>query len=308
MTKYQPLWQQAGSYAASVDRGLLGSLWPAGGVSGAAVAAVANTMQVQAQPGTVAVVMQAGQGVELCRWDAVGDSTVTLSAAPPSGQSRIDVYCVQVRDNAVDAGGNNDFIFSAVAGTPAASNPTTPATPANALALANITVPGAAANLNAATITTVAVPLSTAGAWQSYTPVWSTPSSPQPAPGTGGLVAGSYMREGKRLSLRAGILIGSTGYNAGNGQWSLGLPPGCVLASAATPAWQQVPLSCSQGGLGAGAMLQGLAMNSPGQTNLGLWTSTSGANAVLGAVGATNPYASWVAGQNLVIQGVLEIQ
>ena len=59
MTKYQPLWQQAGSYAASVDRGLLGSLWPAGGTTGAAVAAVANTMQVQAQPGTVAVPMQA---------------------------------------------------------------------------------------------------------------------------------------------------------------------------------------------------------------------------------------------------------
>ena len=153
MTKYQPLWQQAGSYAASVDRGLLGSLWPAGGVTGAAVAAVANTMQVQAQPGTVAVPMQAGQGVELCRWDAAADSTVTLSAAPPSGQSRIDVYCVQVRDNAIDAGGNNDFIFIAVAGTPAASNPTTPATPANALALATIAVPGAAANLNSATIT-----------------------------------------------------------------------------------------------------------------------------------------------------------
>jgi hypothetical protein len=153
MTKYQPLWQQAGSYAASVDRGLLGTLWPAGGVSGAAVAAVANTMQVQAQPGTVGVVMQAGQGVELCRWDAAADSTVTLSAAPPSGQSRIDVYCVQVRDNAVDAGGNNDFIFTVVTGTPAASNPATPATPANAYALANVTVPGAAANLNAATLT-----------------------------------------------------------------------------------------------------------------------------------------------------------
>ena len=79
MTKYQPLWQQAGSYAASVDRGLLGTLWPAGGVTGAAVAAVANTMQVQAAPGTVAVPMQAGQGTELCRWDAAADSTVTLT-------------------------------------------------------------------------------------------------------------------------------------------------------------------------------------------------------------------------------------
>jgi hypothetical protein len=151
MTRYAPLWQQAGSYAASVDRGLIGMLWPAGGATGGAVTAVTNTMTVSVAAGTVAVPLQAGQGSALCRWDAA--EVVTIAAAPPSGQSRIDVVVAQVRDNALDAGGNNDFVFQAVTGTPAVSNPTVPATPTNALAMANVTVPGAAANLNSATLT-----------------------------------------------------------------------------------------------------------------------------------------------------------
>jgi hypothetical protein len=60
---------------------------------------------------------------------------------------------VQVRDNALDSGGNNDFIFSAVTGTPAASNPAVPATPTNALVMYRILVPGGVANLNTATLT-----------------------------------------------------------------------------------------------------------------------------------------------------------
>ncbi len=34
MTRYAPLWQQAGSYPAQLDRSLLGALWPAGGALG----------------------------------------------------------------------------------------------------------------------------------------------------------------------------------------------------------------------------------------------------------------------------------
>ena len=149
MTRYAPLWQQAGSYAASLDRALIGALWPLGGGTGGVVSAVASTMQVSIAPGSVAVPLQAGQGSALCRWDAA--ELVTLAAAPPSGQSRIDAVIAQVRDNALDSGGNNDFIFTSVTGTPAASNPAVPATPTNAYAVANVTVPGAAANLNAAT-------------------------------------------------------------------------------------------------------------------------------------------------------------
>jgi hypothetical protein len=152
MTRFAPLWQQAGSYSASVDRALMGALWPTGGAVGGVVTAVASTMQVQIAPGTVAVPLQAGQSTALCRWDA--NEFVTLTAAPSSGQSRIDVIIAQVRDNALDAGANNDFIFSAVTGTPATTgSQVAPAVPTNAAAVAQVTVPGAVANLSTATFT-----------------------------------------------------------------------------------------------------------------------------------------------------------
>jgi hypothetical protein len=152
MTRYAPLWQQAGSYAASLDRSLISTLFPGGGGVGAPAAAVANTMTVSVPPGTLVVPLQSGQGCALCRWDAA-EIPPALAAAPPSGQSRVDLVIAQVRDNALDAGGNNDFIFLTVTGTPAASNPGVPATPTNALAVCQVLVPGAVANLNTATFT-----------------------------------------------------------------------------------------------------------------------------------------------------------
>jgi hypothetical protein len=208
MTRYAPLWQQAGSYAASLDRSLLNTIWPSGGGVGAAVTAVAGTMTVSVAPGTVVVPLQAGQGCALCRWDAAEVPPV-LAAAPPSGQSRIDVICVQVRDNALDSGGNNDFVFAVVTGTPAASNPATPATPVNAYAVANVTVPGAAANLNSAAIAAKVIPLGgfISEIWQvtsqafpntASQAVWwdSPPPYPLGFPGNGNIfvcpVAGRY--------------------------------------------------------------------------------------------------------------------
>jgi len=153
MTRYAPLWQQAGSYPASVDRGLLSTLWPAGGVTGGAVTAVTNTMTVSVAAGTAAVPLQAGQGVALCRWDAP-EVPAALGAAPPTGQSRIDLIVVQVRDNALDAGPNNDFVMAVVAGTAATTgSQVAPAVPTNAYALAQVLVGPSIANLNTATIT-----------------------------------------------------------------------------------------------------------------------------------------------------------
>ena len=152
MTRFAPLWQQANAYPASLDRSFIGAAFPGGAAYGAAVTTVPSTMQVQAAPGTVVVPLQAGQGSALCRWDAVADGTVTLAAAPGSGTSRIDLVIVQVRDNALDAGPNNDFIVTNVTGT-AAATPTVPTVPANAYALAQVLVPGAVANLNTATVT-----------------------------------------------------------------------------------------------------------------------------------------------------------
>lgn len=152
MTRYSPLWQQGNAYPAGLDRSLFSALWPnGGGLLGAVLAAVANTMNVNIPPGTIAVPLQAGQGVALCTWDAA--EVVTLGGSPPSGQTRIDLVVAQVRDNAIDGGPNNDFLFQVVPGVPAATAPAVPATPANALAIGQVTVPGAAANLNGATVT-----------------------------------------------------------------------------------------------------------------------------------------------------------
>src|SRR6516164_10550384 len=98
MTRYTPLWQQAGTYPASVDRGLLSTLWPASGSTGGAVTTVANTMTTSVAPGTAAVALTtAGALTQLCRWDAA--EVVTIATAPVSGSSRTDLVVLQVRDN-----------------------------------------------------------------------------------------------------------------------------------------------------------------------------------------------------------------
>jgi hypothetical protein len=130
----------------------LGTLWPASGSTGGAAITVANTMQVSIAPGTAAVALgTAGALTQLCRWDAA--EVVTLAAAPPAGSSRTDLVVLQVRDNTLDSGGNNDFIFQAIAGAGGTPGPgAVPAVPNNAYAVAQLTIPGGAANLNGVTV------------------------------------------------------------------------------------------------------------------------------------------------------------
>jgi hypothetical protein len=155
MTRFTPLWQQAGSYAAQVDRQLLAALYPGPGAYGAPAAAVTNTMNVSIPPGRATVPLQAGANSALCTWDAA--EAVTSPTAPASGNSRIDVVALQVRDPQLDAGVNNDFIFQVLVGTPTTGTPVAPAVPANAIAVCQYTVPGAVANLNGVTITDLRV-------------------------------------------------------------------------------------------------------------------------------------------------------
>jgi hypothetical protein len=150
MTRWAQWQQNNPGYTAAQDRGLFTTLWPSGGVVGLAPAISLGTMNVTVQPGHAAVVMSGTAGVEAAHSDAV--ETVTLAAAPPSGQSRIDLVVFLVRDQAVDAGSNNDAVMQAVTGTPAAANPAAPAAPANSAVICQVTVPGAAANLNSATL------------------------------------------------------------------------------------------------------------------------------------------------------------
>jgi hypothetical protein len=151
MTRYTPLWEQAGSYPASVDRSLIASLagpaYPL--VRGCAVTVSAGTMNMNIAPGSVAVPTPNNTGSVLCYSDAV--EVVSSPTAPASGTNRIDVVVCQARGNDLDGGSNNDFLFQVVAGV-ASATPAVPATPAGAVALAQITVIGGAASLNAANL------------------------------------------------------------------------------------------------------------------------------------------------------------
>ena len=152
MTRYTPLWLQAGSYAASVDRRLVGALWPQPASSGCLVTANVG-MTVQVAPGQVAVPSQNNTGSSLCSSDA-GEVVGPLAAAPSSGTNRIDLIICRPRGNDLDGGSNNDFIFDFVTGNVAAS-PAVPATPAGTVALAQVYVPGGSASVTAGNITDV---------------------------------------------------------------------------------------------------------------------------------------------------------
>ena len=149
MTRFTPQWLQAGSYAASIDRRLIGALWPTAATSGMAVT-VSAAMTLNIAAGQCAVPTANNTGSALCSSDAV--EQVTLTAAPASGSNRIDLVCCQVRGTDIDGGTDNDFIFSVVAGTVAAS-PVAPAVPANAVALAQVYVTGGTAAIVAGNIT-----------------------------------------------------------------------------------------------------------------------------------------------------------
>lgn len=148
MTRFTPLWQQAGTYAAAVDRRLLGALWPTpSGTGGAVTPGASGGMAVDAAPGMVAIPTSNNTGSQLCAWDA--PETVTLDPSPPSGTDRVDLVIVQARAADVDGGANNDFVLAFVKG---ADGGGAPAVPPNAVALAQVTVPGGAAAIVAGNI------------------------------------------------------------------------------------------------------------------------------------------------------------
>lgn len=149
MTRYTPLWEQQGSYAASVDRRLIAATFPTAYVIGCAVS-VSSGMTVNVAPGSVVVPSSNSTGSLLCASDAT--EQVTLAAAPASGTNRYDLIICQARGNDLDGGANNDFLFTTVTGTAAAS-PAVPAVPNNATMLAQIYVPGGSASVTAGNIT-----------------------------------------------------------------------------------------------------------------------------------------------------------
>jgi hypothetical protein len=101
MTRHAPLWLQASEYAATLDRRLIGALWPGPRSEGCAVAA-GGGMDVTIQPGSIAVPTANATGSTLCFSDAV--ETVTLDAALPAGSDRRDLIVCHAYGGDLDGG------------------------------------------------------------------------------------------------------------------------------------------------------------------------------------------------------------
>ena len=163
MTRYTPLWLQAGSYAASVDRRLISAVWPVAAVSGMAVSPL-SAMTVNVAPGWCVVPSANSTGSVLCASDAV-EVVGPLSAAPGAGVNRIDLIICQVASADIGAGSGDVFTITFVTGTPAAS-PVAPAVPAGATVLAQIYIPALSASITAGNITDRRAPAISGGSNQ----------------------------------------------------------------------------------------------------------------------------------------------
>lgn len=85
-------------------------------------------------------------------YEVLNDATVNLAiAASDPTNPRIDIVVAQVRDAAY-SGANNDWLLAVVTGTPAGS-PSPPATPANAIVLAQVAVAANATSITSGNIT-----------------------------------------------------------------------------------------------------------------------------------------------------------
>jgi hypothetical protein len=157
VTRYAPQWIQAGNYAASADRRLIGALWPAPASAGCAVTPAGAGMDLHIAPGQVAVPTANNTGTVLCSSDAV--ETIPTGAggilpAPPAGTDRVDLIVCQPRSLDLDGtSSQEDFIFAVVTGVQGAPPGARPATPAGTVALAAVHVAGGTASLTAANVT-----------------------------------------------------------------------------------------------------------------------------------------------------------
>jgi hypothetical protein len=141
-------------------------------------------MGVNIAPGSVAIPAANNTGAVMCVSDAV--ETLTLDPAPPSGQSRTDLIICQAHGADLDGGSVNDFVFDKVTGTPAlagADEPearprAVPVTPAGAVPLAYVNVPGGAATFDYTKVGDRRQPVPNAGARYWRNAAYTVPYSP----------------------------------------------------------------------------------------------------------------------------------
>jgi hypothetical protein len=156
-----PLWLQALTYPAGVDRDLIDAVFATGGVIGGGDFLVAPrgagaNMSVDVAAGKIVV---PGTDVSL-QGKYVGRMkntvNVPIAAAPAAGLTRIDLIHAHIADATVIGSGLNSLsIETPVVGTAVSSGWTVPPTPASSVALAQITVASGTAAITAGLIVDV---------------------------------------------------------------------------------------------------------------------------------------------------------
>ena len=139
MTRFTPLWQQDGEYAATEDRRLIGALWPAAAITGMSVSPQGGGMILNIAAGTAAVPAPDQTGSLLCCSDAA--EQIELDRAGTGGtEHRIDLVVLALQGAELGLPGEAGFEFQSVRGV-FASSPVPPAVPSGSLALAQVYVP-----------------------------------------------------------------------------------------------------------------------------------------------------------------------
>lgn len=182
MPESSPLWLQAGTYSAELDRRLLAALTSyQGGVFAAGDLSVSADsppgMRVKVSRGACLVQAPGNEGAYFCHND--GDDIVTLAAA--ASNPRKDIIVARVYDT--EQGHDRDgWFLEAVAGIPS-TTPAEPATPDYALRLATVDVPANASSISGGGITdrrirlnTGAIGHSDAAMRQGPSPAWKSGS------------------------------------------------------------------------------------------------------------------------------------
>jgi hypothetical protein len=162
MALYPPLWMQEGTYPANLDRWFLqDALGPAPALlSGYGAFQVTQNstpnMSVNVAPGRALIPGGdvTNQGSYSVWSDAVYN--VPIATAPGAGLYRIDTIVLQIQDDFVIGGGNNDFIIVPIVGTPAAVGTETAAPlPNSSVAIAYVVVGPNVTSILTANITDV---------------------------------------------------------------------------------------------------------------------------------------------------------
>jgi hypothetical protein len=151
MTRFTPLWLQDGNYAASIDRRLLGALWPTAASGGLACTVQPGTNIINVAPGAAAIPTQNNTGSVLCVSDAV--EQVELAGPPTGGQQRYDLIICFPRGIDIGVSGVADFVFTYVSGQAVVGPPAVPATPIGTVALARVLRIGGSASVQPQDIT-----------------------------------------------------------------------------------------------------------------------------------------------------------